>query len=175
MTPAVSQHGAPWVDPRPGTVTAAGVLTVLLGMFGILATLATGGLLVALGFFIDALAGSKGGTPEDRVSPLAITVGVVVVAVGVLLGVLHILLGARVMRGGAVSRVLLTVWDGVAVLAAGSATVGLVGGALSGDVSLSLAVLPALALAMPVAVLVCLWSPASSAWFARAAQRGSGR
>ncbi|WP_299054262.1 hypothetical protein [uncultured Nocardioides sp.] len=168
----MSGSGAPWVDPRPGAVTTGGVLAVLLGIFGVLATLLVGGLVVALGFFIDALAQSKGGAETDQVSPIALVAGVVVVAVGVLLSALHVFLGARVLRGGSVARVVLTAWDGVAVLAGLVGTFASLAALLDGGSSPLLVLLPVLALAMPLAVVVCLWVPASNAWFARVAQQG---
>lgn len=167
----------PWPGPtRPGTVTAAGVLTVVLAMGGALLTLVVGGLVVALGFLADALAESKGGEPQDQVSGYAIGAAVVLVAVGLLLSGLHLFLGVRVMRGGQVARVVLTLWDALAVIGGLGVLVLLVASAGQDESgaasSLSLVWLPLLALLPATAVLVCLWTPSSTAWFAAVGRAG---
>jgi len=150
----------------------------MLAMGGALLTLVVGGLVVALGFLADALADSKGGGSQDQVSGAAIAAAVVLVAVGLLLSGLHLLLGVRVMRGGQVARVVLTLWDGLAVLV-GLGTLVLVAVSSAQDdgaaATLSVVWLPLLALLPALAVLVCLWTTSSSAWFAAvggADQRG---
>ncbi|MCH1865079.1 hypothetical protein MJ876_00920 [Nocardioides sp. CFH 31398] len=148
-------------------MTTAGVLTMLFGIFGVLASFVVGGLVAVLGLVIDALAGSTGdGPPEQGVTPVLVVAAVVVVAVGVLLSGLHVLLGVRVMRGGAVARVVLTIWDALLALAGVAVVVLTLVAALDGGGSVELVVLPLLGAAVPVAVVVCLWVPAASAWFA---------
>lgn len=167
--PAYAYGGPPPLpDPRPGPVTAAGVVTIVLGVLGILAGLGLGVLIALLGVFVGELSEGKAPGEGEGVATGFAVAAVLVALVVVSLSVAYLLLGVRVLRRGPVARALLTAWNALGVLggvlSVGSGVLGLAldSGPLGGGTVLS-----AVLLVPTVAVLVCLWTPESRAWFDR--------
>lgn len=143
------------VDRRPGTVTAAAVITMVLSSLA-----AAGGIVFAIlgaadrGGLRKQLVDSSSFRDQYSISDIdaVITAMVVVSIVTVVLGLLAIVLAVGVLRRSRVARVLLTVLAAITIVPSAFASFGAVG-------------LPWLAGA--ITVIVLLYVGGANRWFSR--------
>lgn len=152
-------YGPPVPSKRPGSVTAASVISIILSSLTVLSGIA---LAVASGPINDYLRDNpdelQGINPSDQQDVLDVIEGALVGAAAftVLIGVIGVVLGVLVLKPRQWARVMLAVGAGVTIL------VGLL-------MSLNLVGLPWLVGA--IAVMVLLFQGRASDWFAGRPQR----
>jgi hypothetical protein len=152
-------HGAPVSSKRPGSVTAASIISIVLSaltvLSGVALAAASGPLSDYLNDNPDVLEGVSSSDQQDVLDVIdAALVGTGVVTV--LIGVIGIVLGVLVLKPRPWARILLTIGAGLSIL------LGLL-------MSLNLVGLPWLAGA--IAVIVLLFQGRASDWFAGRPQR----
>lgn len=150
-------------DKRPGTVTAAGVLTILLsGMIVIGCLFGAAGLAIARDDIVDAIRDDPQFDQQlSGIDPGSIvTVGIVVLALFLLWAVLAIVLAIFAMRRSNGARIALVVSSALAAVMSLLA-IG--------------AVFPALWLIGSIVVVVCLFTGGAGAWYSRSGAVPTGR
>lgn len=165
--PAYGQpaYGRPQDDRRPGTVTAAGVLTLVfagLGLllfgFGLVAVLVARDMMATE---LESTPGLEGISIDQVVSVAAVTIAVLAVwcLIAIVLAVLAMRRSNGARIGLVVSAVLTALFCGLSLLgAADPASMGLV----------------LVVLAAAVTTVVCLFAGGASDWYARRGRSGAG-
>jgi len=169
MTLPSGHPGAPPPKPRPGSVTAAGIMTLLLSLVSLAwAVILTIGFLMAseelLRSQLRRTEPGVSGEQLDTMVSLTRGLGYATAALIAILGIALAVLAVPVIRGSRVARILTWVATGVHVLCGLGAVVSAASGIRGNGFVVAV---PLLTLISAVSVIILLTLPASNRYFAR--------